>query len=91
MLTKPLTFSGRELVLNFATSAAGSIKVEIQALSGAALPGHTLAEARELIGDDLDRVVSWQKGADLGALAGQAVRLRFVMKDADLYSMRFRQ
>lgn len=91
ILTKPLTFSGRELVLNFATSAAGSIKVEIQAPSGAALPGHTLAEARELIGDDLERVVSWQKGADLGALAGQAVRLRFVMKDADLYSMRFRQ
>ena len=26
----------------------------------------------------------------IGALAGRAVRFRFVMKDADLYSIRFR-
>jgi hypothetical protein len=28
-------------------------------------------------------------GGDLRRLAGQAVRLRFVMKDADLYALRF--
>ena len=90
LLTKPLKFSGRELVINFATSAAGSVKVELQDADGKALPGFSLADAREQIGDDLERVVRWDSGADLSRLAGQPVRLRFVMKDADLYSLRFR-
>jgi len=33
--------------------------------------------------------VRWKQGADVGALAGKAVRLRFVMKDADLFALRF--
>jgi len=90
MLTKPLKFSGRELVINFATSAAGSVKVELQDADGKPLPGFTLADAREQIGDEIERVVRWDSGADLSRLAGQPIRLRFVMKDADLYSLRFR-
>jgi len=35
-------------------------------------------------------VVVWKKGADVGRLAGRPVRLRFVMKDADLFALRFR-
>jgi hypothetical protein len=89
MVTKPITFSGRELVLNFASSAAGSLRVEIQDAAGVALPGFALAEGREEIGDDLERVIRWQNGSDLSTLAGRPVRLRFVMKDADLYSLRF--
>jgi len=90
LLTKPLKFAGRELVINFATSAAGSVKVEVQDANGKPLPGFTLADAREQIGDEIERVVRWNSKADLAALSGQPVRLRFVMKDADLYSLRFR-
>jgi hypothetical protein len=36
-------------------------------------------------------VFSWGDATDLGALAGSPVRLRFVMRDSDLYSIRFRQ
>ena len=43
-----------------------------------------------VFGDDLDRQVSWKAGPDVSKLAGKPVRLRFVLKDADLYSMRFR-
>jgi hypothetical protein len=90
LLTKPLKFSGRELVINFATSAAGSVKAELQNSDGKPLPGFALMEAREQIGDDVERVVRWNSAADLSRLAGQPIRLRFVMKDADLYSLRFR-
>ncbi len=90
MLTKPLRFRGKELAINVATSAAGSVRVEIQDVSGKAIPGCSLAEAIEIIGDDIDRVVSWKTGPDIGRLAGRPVRLRFAMRDADLYSMRFR-
>ena len=90
MVTKPFRFSGKELVINFATSAAGSLRVELQIESGQAVPGFSLEEAVEAVGDEIERVVSWKPGSDVSKLAGQVVRLRFVMKDADLYSLRFR-
>jgi hypothetical protein len=90
MLTRTLVFSGRELEINYSTSAAGSIRVELQDASGKALPGFTLADSQEIIGDHIARVVTWKSGSSVAALAAKPVRLRFVMKDADLYSIRFR-
>jgi hypothetical protein len=89
LLTKPLTFQGGKLVLNFATSAAGSLAVELQDAAGQALPGFALADCSELFGDTLERTVTWKGGADVSALAGRPVRLRFVLKDAHVYSLRF--
>lgn len=90
MVTKPLTFIGKNLVINFSTSAAGFIKIEIQDATGKPIPGFTIDEAEETIGDDIERVVSWKNGTDVNKLAGKTIRLRFVMKDADLYSIRFK-
>lgn len=87
LLTKPLTFAGRELTLNFSTSAAGSVRVEFQTAAGQPVVG--LTESAELIGNELDRVVHWKSGSDVSALAGKTVRLRFILKDADVYSLRF--
>lgn len=89
-VTKPLQFEGKELVVNFSTSAAGSLRVEIQRTDGTPVPGFSLAECPDVFGDDLQRVVTWKHGGDVSRLAGQPVRLRFVLKDADLYSLRFR-
>jgi hypothetical protein len=90
LLTKPLTFEGKELVINYATSAVGSVQVEIQDAAGHAIDGFALAQCPEIFGDEIERVVSWEGGSDVSRLAGQPVRLRFAMKDADLYSIRFR-
>lgn len=89
MLTKPLTFQGRELELNFSTSAGGSVRVEIQDERGAAIRGFGLDECPHIIGDEIARKVQWKSGSDLGSLSGKVVRLRFVMEDADLYSFKF--
>ena len=89
-VTKPLVFEGQELVMNFSTSAAGSVRVEIQNAAGQPVPGLALADAPVIFGDEIERVVSWKGGSDVRQLAGTPVRLRFVMKDADLYSIRFR-
>jgi len=91
MVTKPLTFAGRELVLNMATSAAGSIHVEVQGADGKPVEGFSLAECDEVFGDSLDRVVTWKGRSDVSALAGQPIRLRFALSDADLYALRFRE
>jgi hypothetical protein len=83
-------FSGRELTLNFATSAAGSVRVEIQDEQGRPLPGFALDDCPPHFGDTVERAVTWRKGRDVSSLAGQAVRLRFVLQDADVYAFRFR-
>ena len=89
-LTKLLSFSGRKLVINFATSAAGSVRIEIQDANGKPIPGFALAECPEIFGDSLERTVGWKGGCDVSTLAGQPVRLRFQLKDADMYSLRFK-
>ena len=90
MVSKPITFKGKELVINYATSAAGSLQVEIQDAQGKPLEGFALGDCPEIFGDQLERVVAFKGGSDLGKLAGTPIRLRFVLKDADLYSIRFR-
>ncbi len=91
LLTKPLVFEGDELAVNFATSAAGSLQVEIQDAEGKPLEGFALADCPPVFGDAIDRVVSWKNGADIRQLAGKPVRLRWVLKDADLYAFQFRR
>jgi len=90
MVTRPLTFTGGELIINVATSAAGSVRVEIENEAGQPIEGYSIGDCPEIIGDQIDRVVVWKRGSDVSQLAGRMVRLRFVMKDADLYSLRFR-
>jgi hypothetical protein len=41
-----------------------------------------------LVGDAIDQAVGW-KGGDPGRVAGHPVRLRFVMQEADLFSLCF--
>ncbi|MBT3342748.1 MAG: hypothetical protein HN712_13580 [Gemmatimonadetes bacterium] len=89
LITKPVVFTGVELELNYATSAAGSLRVEIRDESGKPIPGYTLREAVDIFGNRIDGRAAWKHGTDVSGLAGRPVRLRFVMGDADLYSMRF--
>jgi hypothetical protein len=89
-VTKPVTFSGKTMAINYSTSAAGDIRVEIQDVNGKPLDGFRLEDCPEVFGDSLERTVSWKAGNDLGKLAGRPVRLRFVIKDADLFSFQFK-
>ncbi|HID75798.1 MAG TPA: hypothetical protein EYP56_07350 [Planctomycetaceae bacterium] len=91
LITKPLKFDGARLVLNFATSAAGSLRVEIQDLDGNPIEGFSLADCPDQFGDSVQRVVTWKGGADVKELAGHTVRLRFVLKDADLFAFQFQK
>jgi hypothetical protein len=88
--TKPLTFEGRELVLNYATSAMGGVRVEIQREDGTPIEAHSLEKCGDIFGDEIEHVVVWEGDEELKKLEGTPVRLRFVLKDADLYSLRFR-
>lgn len=88
-LTKPVTFSGHELRLNFATSVIGDVRVELQDLAGQPLPGFALDDCEPTFGDAIDRPVVWRDQPDLARHAGHPVRLRFALRDADLFAYRF--
>jgi hypothetical protein len=81
-VTKPFTFEGSNLVMNYSTSVAGHVRFEID-------DGETTLASGETFGDEIERTVEWDGGADLSALTGKGVRLRVNMKEADLYSIRF--
>ena len=89
LITKPFLFRGNKLSLNFSSSAAGSIQVEIQDADGKPLPGFELDDCAPTFGDTLDRTITWKKGSDLHSLENKPIRLRFVLNDADLYSFLF--
>lgn len=89
VVTKLLKFDGSQLEVNFSTSAAGSLRVEIQDAAGGPIDGFSLADCYEVFGDEIARRVTWKNDVDLSPLAGRPVRIVFELKDADLYSFQF--
>ena len=89
ILTKPVIFEGGNLTLNAATSATGGLRVEIQDADGEPIEGFGLDDCDEIFCDSLRYVVRWRAGGDVRPLAGKPVRLRFVLRDADLYAFQF--
>lgn len=87
LLTRPFRFRGSRLLVNFATSAAGELRFELQATDGTPLPGFGIEDCSPVIGNDIEREVLWT--GDLSTIQGQPVRLRAHLKDADLFSLRF--
>ena len=81
VLTHPCCLPGDSLSLNFSTSAQGFVRLEICDESGVPMPGF---DSGFLFGDSLRRPVRFAQ--PLSALT-QAVRLKFTLRDADLYSL----
>ena len=90
LLTRPLKFDGKELTINYSTSAAGSIRIGICNMQGKPMTGFAIGDCPPVYGDSVDEVVSWKSGSDVSEMSGRHVRLRFRLKDADLYSFRCR-
>jgi len=89
-VTKPLVFDGGNLTMNVETSGAGGVQVEVQDLEGKPIDRYGLDDCPSIFCDSLRRVVHWREaGGDLRALSGKPIRLRFVLRDADLYAFQF--
>jgi hypothetical protein len=80
---------GADLTLNFATSAAGSIRCEVLDEGGHPIPGYSVDESPEIYGDELSRPIVWQGGKSLQAMGEKSFRLRFSLRDADIYAISF--
>ena len=91
LVTKPFTFQGDQLVINYIAwpIQPGEVRVEMQDAEGHPIEGLTLADCMPLRADEIDRPVMWKSGVKPGAYSGRPVRLRFQLKHADLFSFQF--
>lgn len=87
--TKTFIFSGKTLSINFRTSVAGSIRVELEDKSGKPIPGFRLTDCDDIFGDTLDRTVTWNSRSDVSSLSGKPIRIRMTLSEADIYSFKF--
>lgn len=88
--TKLLQFSGSELTINYATSAAGMMRIALCDPNGNPYEGFSIDDSDPIYGDSLDRTVTWKGNKDLSSLKGKPVSIRFDMREADVYSFQFR-
>jgi hypothetical protein len=89
MTTRPLVFAGRQLKINYATSAIGGVRVELLRADGTPIEGFRRDDCREIFGDEIERLVTWGQTSEISRFQGEPARLRFHLKDADLCSFRF--
>ncbi len=81
MTTKPLQFAGEQLLLNYVVRDGGGLTVEAIDRSGV-----VNGRSKPLVGDAVDDPVRWDLAPDLSqGITG----LRFTIKNADVYSLRF--
>lgn len=88
--TPPVVFTGSKLLLNVDTSATGLVRVGILDEEGATIEGFS-PEQCDLIhtANEINRAVSWRGNADVSKLAGKSVRIKFLVRNADLYAFQF--
>ena len=77
-----LRYTGKELLLNSVVPQDGSLKIEVLDEKG-----KVLGLSQPIVGDAIDRAVTWDRDPELSA---GIVQLRFTIKDADVYSFRFK-
>ena len=88
LITKPFTAAGGELLLNVEVHEGGEAKVEVLEEDRNHLPGFGLTDSRRLQGTSIAQAARWNSGAHWKQLAGRTIRLRIILRNADLYSLR---
>jgi hypothetical protein len=83
--TRLLTLSGQRLFVNV-DCPQGELKAEVIGEDGKAVEPFTLANCVPVTADKTLAPVSWKGAADLSAVAGKPVRLRFTLRRGSLYA-----
>ena len=88
LMTEPLIFDGKYLFVNADVKGKKSqLSVEILDENGKPIEGFTKEDCLGLKKSDSTKsMIKWKNGQDLSSLANRPVRLKFYVKDGDLYS-----
>ena len=88
MTTRIIEFSGQRRLIANASAKGGYVIAEVLDRFGKPLAGYGRHDCVPLEGDFLESEIDWKTGKSLTGLVGKPIRLRFIMKNADLYSFR---
>ena len=88
LTTKPLKVGGGRLEVNYVARPGGHVRIEIQDATGRPLTNFSADDCDPLEGDTIAKHVTWNKDGH-GPFSARPVRVRFEVKDADLFSFRF--
>ena len=85
-LTKPVILKGNKFVLNYSTSSIGYVKVILLGEDGKEVAGFGESDSKIITGDRIDSEVTWGNGKTIKDLGNTTVRIKFILRDADIYS-----
>lgn len=85
-ITRPLILKGEGFQLNYSASSIGYVKVILLDKDGKELPGFGEADAEKIFGDKIDGSVKWKSGKTLKNAGDREVRIKFILRDADIYA-----
>ena len=88
LMTRPFDPGTGEKIFMNANAPKGRIAVEVLDQYAEPLEGFAREVAIPFTGDAIDYEVQWKERSALEGLNGSPIRLRFVMKNAELYSFR---
>jgi hypothetical protein len=83
--TKPVFSAGKHLFINGRCAAGGTIQVEVMDNWNHVWPGYGKADCQTFTGDSVHHKVAWTGGDAVNMIPG-IVKLRFHLRDAELYS-----
>ena len=86
VITKPFVASGDRLLLNVDTHDGGEATVEVLDEDMQPIRGFELSSSVPLRDRSIEQTVRWTTKANWSQLAGQKVRLRIRLRNADLYA-----
>jgi hypothetical protein len=86
-ITKPLILKGNNFSINYSTSSAGHVRIALLDEYGVEIPGFGALDAEKITGDKIDAKVKWKSGKTIKELGNKKVRIKFIVKDADIYSL----
>jgi len=87
--TTSVRFEGRRLHVNASTERTGEIRIGVSNRRGVTIEGRSESECEAIIGDHLDKTVTWDGSSDIGNAEGEAVSFRVSLRQARLFAMWF--
>ncbi|MGG5905556.1 hypothetical protein, partial [Sphingobacterium daejeonense] len=85
-ITKPVIIKSKNMFANFETATSGYLIVEVLDLDGNPIPEYSGTNSLKILGDEIDKKITWNNHSDLSNLIDKKVRFKFRLKDANLYS-----
>lgn len=85
VITKPFTCHGGEVLVN-AVARAGMVGVAITDEAGIQYQGFSRQECALFDGDSTSHRITWRENLSLESLKGRTIRLKFYLRNAELYS-----